>query len=405
MGFGTCEDKKLLVENELKQSEEKFRSLVNNAADALFVHDFNGKIMNVNKRACESLGYSRKELLQKIVMDIEQDFDLKSAQEEWSKIKPNESFNLLGHHRRKDGSIFPVEVRFAIVNLQGQKLFMGLVRDITKRLKMENSLKESEIKYKTLFESNPDYTLFLDTEGKILDANVVALKSLGYKLEDITGLLLSELGVFPEEDIKIHKERIHQLLKGRNVEPFLARLIDKDGKIHWYQNHLIPIRKEGNLIGCQTVSHDVTGKRVAENELKESGKLLFDIIDFLPDATFAINSQGKVIAWNRAIETLTGFKAEDMMGKGNYEYSLPVYGIRRPILIDLVTHPDKNIEKQYDFIEKQGDGILVQTEAPLNGINRSLWGKGVPLYDGKGNINGTIEVIRDITERKKAEKK
>jgi len=405
MGFGMCEDKKLLVENELKQSEEKFRSLVNNAADALFVHDFNGKIMNVNKRACEILGYSRKELLQKTVMDIEQDFDLKSAQEEWSKIKPDESFNLLGHHRRKDGSIFPVEVRFAIVNLQGQKLFMGLVRDITKRLKMENSLKESEIKYKTLFESNPDYTLFLDTEGKILDANVVALKSLGYKLEDITGLLLSELGVFPEEDIKIHKERIHQLLKGRNVEPFLARLIDKDGKIHWYQNHLIPIRKEGNLIGCQAVSHDVTGKRVAENELKESGKLLFDIIDFLPDATFAINSQGKVIAWNRSIETLTGFKAEDMMGKGNYEYSLPVYGIRRPILIDLVTHPDKNIEKQYDFIEKQGDGILVQTEAPLNGINRSLWGKAVPLYDGKGNINGAIEVIRDITERKKAEKK
>ena len=56
----------------------------------------------------------------------------------------------------------------------------------------------------------------------------------------------------------------------------------------------------------------------------EDKKLLFDIIDFLPDATFVINNNGIVIAWNRAIENLTGFKAEDMMGKGNYEYSLPI---------------------------------------------------------------------------------
>ena len=138
---------------------------------------------------------------------------------------------------------------------------------------------------------------------------------------------------------------------------------------------MIPIIKEGNLIGFQTVSHDVTGKRVAENELKESEKSLFDIIDFLPDATFAINTHGKVIAWNRAMEDITGFKSKDMMGKGNYEYSLPVYGIRRPILINLVIHPDETFEKQYDFIEKQGDGILVETEAPLKGINRNLWEK------------------------------
>jgi PAS domain S-box-containing protein len=258
------------------------------------------------------------------------------------------------------------------------------------------------IKYKTLFESNPDYTIFLDSDAKIIDANIVALKYLGYNLEDIKGLLLSELGIFPDEDIKIHKERIQQLLKGKNVESFLARLIDKEGKIHWCQNYLIPIRKEGNLIGLQAVSHDVTGKRVAENVLKESEKSLFDIIDFLPDATFAINSHGKVIAWNRAMEDITGFKANAMMGKGNYEYSLPVYGIRRPILIDLVIHPDENFEKHYDFIEKHGDGILVETEAPLKGINRNLWGKAVPLYDNKGHINGAIEVIRDITEQKKA---
>jgi len=137
----------------------------------------------------------------------------------------------------------------------------------------------------------------------------------------------------------------------------------------------------------------------------EDKKLLFDIIDFLPDATFVINNNGIVIAWNRAIENLTGFKAEDMMGKGNYEYSLPIYGIRRPISIDLVIHPNENFEESYNYFEKEGEAIIFETRAPLKGVNRILWGKAVPLYDAEGNINGAIEVIKDITESKKAERK
>jgi PAS domain S-box-containing protein len=389
----------------LQESENKFRSLVDNAADALIVHDFNGKIIDVNKRACESLGYLREELLQMNHWDIEQDFDLKTAQEElWLKIKPNKPSSFLGHQRRKDGTIFPVEVRFTLVDFQGQKLSLGLVRDITERLEMENSLKESEIKYKTLFESNPDYTVFLDPRGKILDANIATLESLGSNLDDITGLILSESGIFPQEDIKSYKEKIHQLFKGKRVEPFLARLIDKNGKIHWCQTQLIPIRKEGSLIGYQAIAQDITDKRVAENELRESKKRLFDIIDLLPDATLAIDNHGKVITWNRVIENMTGFKAEEMVGKGNYEYSLPFYGTRRPILIDMVTHSDEDIKKAgYDFVKKEGEIIVAETEAPLKGVNRILWGRALPLYDAKGRFDGAIEVIRDITDLKKAE--
>jgi PAS domain S-box-containing protein len=148
---------------------------------------------------------------------------------------------------------------------------------------------------------------------------------------------------------------------------------------------------------------EINYRKIAKEKLKESEKRLYDIIDFLPDATFAINNQGEVISWNRAMEDLTGFKAENMMGKGNYEYSLPFYRMRRPVLIDLVINPDENIEKYYDHLERRGEIILFETEIPLNGNNSTLWGKAVPLYDGKGNINGAIETIRDITERKKSE--
>ena len=166
---------------------------------------------------------------------------------------------------------------------------------------------------------------------------------------------------------------------------------------------LITLNENKNLINA--AKNEINNRKVAEEALKESEKHLFDIIEFLPDATFAINNNGEVIAWNRAIEDITGFKDDDMMGRGNYEYSLAFYGMRRPILIDLVTHPDENIEKNYDIFERSESIIFGESDAPLKGVNHTLWGKAVPLYDGNGHINGTIETVRDITERKNAEKK
>lgn len=100
---------------------------------------------------------------------------------------------------------------------------------------------------------------------------------------------------------------------------------------------------------------------------------LSEIIDFLPNATFVIDAEGKVIAWNQAIEEMTGVKTEDILGKGNYEYALPFYDERRPILIDLILNPDKKIEDTYDFIKKTGNNTT--TEIKLSprgggGVNR-----------------------------------
>ena len=91
------------------------------------------------------------------------------------------------------------------------------------------------------------------------------------------------------------------------------------------------------------MSFDVTDRKRAELALQESEQKLANIIDFLPDATLVIDKEGQVIAWNRAMEEMTGIKAEDMVGQGNYEYALPFYGKRRPILIDLVLQPREEL--------------------------------------------------------------
>ncbi len=155
------------------------------------------------------------------------------------------------------------------------------------------------------------------------------------------------------------------------------------------------------------LSHKVkqaVARRQAELSLIESEKRLTDIINFLPDATFAINRDGIIIAWNRAIEEMTGLPAEIMVGKGDHEYALPFYGERRPILIDLIFETDEVIEQKYSHIIHQKDLLIADTRLPrLQGREVILLGKASPLYNSQGEIVGAIEAIRDITEQKTAE--
>ena len=102
---------------------------------------------------------------------------------------------------------------------------------------------------------------------------------------------------------------------------------------------------------------ELAERKRAEEALKESRQQMANIIDFLPDATFVINTAGKVIAWNRAIEEITGVKATEMLGKSNFEYALPFHGERRPILIDLVLHPELEIGEKYSRLERKGGGL------------------------------------------------
>jgi PAS domain S-box-containing protein len=145
-------------------------------------------------------------------------------------------------------------------------------------------------------------------------------------------------------------------------------------------------------------------RRHAELALSDSEKRLTDIINFLPDATVAIDTGGKIIAWNKAMEEMTGIPAGDMLGKGNYEYSIPFYGERRPALIDLVFTSSDEIKARYSHIVQDGTMLAAETTFPrVKGEPRILWGKASPLYEQNGRISGAIESIRDITEMKKSE--
>lgn len=155
-----------------------------------------------------------------------------------------------------------------------------------------------------------------------------------------------------------------------------------------------------SLVSCEDVSEL---KRV-EAELSHIRQTLMDIIEFLPDATFAVDQDRSVIAWNKAMETLTGTPKKDILGKRDRIYSIPFYGEKRPILIDLVFEDDPEIRSRYDYVLQKGSHLYAETVIRRpDGEEIHLWGMAAPLFDEQGNFEGAIESIRDITEWKKAE--
>jgi len=146
-------------------------------------------------------------------------------------------------------------------------------------------------------------------------------------------------------------------------------------------------------------------RRQIREGYKNAAQRLSDLVNFLPDATFAIDLEGKVIAWNKAMEEMTGVKNTSIMGEGDRIYALPFYGKKQDLLIDLVLHEKKEIQENYPSIIRQDNKLIAEKEFPRlnNGKGACLWFIASPLYDATGNITGAIQVIRDITENKRAE--
>ena len=215
-------------------------------------------------------------------------------------------------------------------------------------------LRDSEEKFRTLVNNAPD-AIFVGTRGCFAYVNEAALRLFGATLQE----QLLDRPVMDRIHTDFHAsvlERIRLLDKEKfPVSTVEERYLRLDGTSVDVEVSAVPF-SYAQHDGALVFARDITERKQAEEELRESRQQLSDMIDFLPDATFVIDKEGKVIAWNRAIEEITGISAADMLGKGNYEYALPFYGERRPILIDLVLEPQAGNRTEVCSAGKDGRG-------------------------------------------------
>jgi two-component system cell cycle sensor histidine kinase/response regulator CckA len=162
--------------------------------------------------------------------------------------------------------------------------------------------------------------------------------------------------------------------------------------------------QDGTIIGAVETLEDITELKFAEDEARGARQQFLDIIDFLPDATFVVDQQNRVIAWNRAIERMTGVPKHEMIGKGDHAYSIPFYGDQRPTLVDFIYKDDLELQSSYDLFRRKGATVYAEGFFPslFGGRGAYIWGLATPLLDSKGNQVGAIESIRDLTDHKRA---
>ncbi len=256
------------TELELIDSEARFRMLFERSKAVMTLIDPNsGDIIDANSSAANFYGYPKEELRK---MNINQ-IDL--SPEKNSKainIDMIHGSNFILPQKLANGEIRTVEVFNSPIEFKGKTVVFSIVNDITQRKKMENALRKSEEKYKTLFDEDPYFNIVLSTDGTILDVNNTITKIMGISKDDMIGKNFAQLQSITEENKQDYDSKIKRILKGEYVEPFESHFTDMNGDISWVLIHLKAIMDYGNISYILAIGSDITKRRIAENEIKSS---------------------------------------------------------------------------------------------------------------------------------------
>ena len=270
--------------------------------------------------------------------------------------------------------------------------YIQKIEELEKLLEKERRLHlQADQQLEELFDLSSDLFVITDKKGHIKRANANFISVTNYAGgETITEIINNKLH---PDDIESTLKAMRRVVRDRK-QNLVFRYRNDDGSFSWCSCNIIVSKEEDVVIGV--------GRNITES--KESERRQADIINFLPDATLVIDQNGRVIAWNKAIEEMTGVSSEYMLGKGNYEYSLPFYGECRPILIDLINLNESEIEDSYLSLHRDYKRISAESFCPLIGSSGAfLYGTASPLLDSNGKLVGAIESIRDVSFRRKTE--
>lgn len=272
-----------------------------------------------------------------------------------------------------------------------QEFSRQLTRQIADRDILENQLRLTQF----TLDLSPDLILWISPDGRVIYANPPVLGLLGYTVQMITCLswddvALQSAGCRWSDIWSVTKENL-QLVRRTNLVK--ANGVKNEVETHFrYLNY-------GSREYCFCYVRDIPKK----NEGMQKEGLLEDhlsaILDGIPDAVVVLNTEKKVIVWNRALEKLTGVPAREMLGKGDGDHAVPVYGDRSGMLLDLIFGDNPSVRKKYQFINRFGESLLSEKFFPkfLGREDRSLRFTAFPVRGKEGEFIGAFEIIQDIT--------
>jgi len=375
------------------------------SSDVLVLLDNKNNIIDINDKLLTIGGSKKEEIIGRNISSLVGIFTVKSV----ALMLKNFAQRMLGKKikpyqveaKTKDGKRRFFEINAQIIKDQNNENKGEVVslHDITDLINKEKEITIAKEYFEALIKTAPDGIIITDSEGIIKKVDDRFLEQFGYQESDVLGKKIQFIICKKDKKNSICNE----ILTSKVIRKKIINLKRKKGTDFIGE---ISSSKINNIINAIIIIiRDVTDRQRAVEQQKKTNQELTNIIEFLPDATFIIDEHKKIIAWNKAIEKMTGIAKKDILGKEHLQASVPFYGTPRPYLIDLLNKDDKTIAEKYKYIKKTGDILAAEVFTPKLYHNRGawVWATATSLKDANGKIIGAIESIRDISERKKAE--
>jgi len=372
-------DTRMIEEN--AQQESKYQQLVDIETAAIFtVEAENGKIIEANRAATQMYGYSRRELLEM------SRWDLSAQAEKFNKAVRRQQITRMRHHRRKDGSVFPVEMTLKPIVQHGRDMELMLTRDITEKQDIETALWESQSKYRQLFEASSSAIIVFDPNTQhVFDVNNVAVNLYGFTKDEFAHLTT--------EDLSAETVRTRATLtpSGKRINLIPLRWHKKKDstvfpvEISIGSTYLF----QGRSLVCATIK-DITERRAAEDALRKEKEFIHTLVQASPAYFYAVNPNGKIRMMNRAMLETLGYEHDEVVEQ-DYLRFIPdqeraVAGAEFDALIKSL----RPSMLESHILTKDGRIVLVEWHSRA-------------LVQADGSLDYVLSVGIDVTERSEAQ--
>ena len=307
------------IENELalRQSEERFRNLVETTSDWIWEVDTDGNYQYTSPQVNDLLGYSSNELLNKHFTQLMPPAEGKSVRRLFAEVIERGAplHSLVSSNRHKDGRTVVLETSAVPFydkdwEIQG---YRGIGRDITDRVAAEKQLEFERNLFRSFMEHAPDLIYFKDAEGHFIEVNDAKATEQNLSPDDLIGR--SDFDFMPQEQAKQKSQDEQDVMRTRQPIQKEELTTTPDGD-RWYLTTKVPrYNEEGEVIGTFGTSWNITNRKLAEVELRQLRALLSNTIDSMPSLLIGVDAEGLVIQWNRQAETTTDLLAVDAIGQ------------------------------------------------------------------------------------------
>ncbi|MFX1338814.1 MAG: PAS domain S-box protein [Promethearchaeota archaeon] len=376
-----------------EELREKYKELFEYSLDIVFVIDLVGNLLDANDVLLKKIEYIREELPNLNFRDLLDDEELRKAN------KNVKDFVKIGHQssyteykvKTKSGANIFIET-FGIPLIKNGEIYgiLCIAKDITDLKNAQESLKRSEKKYRDLFETTPFSIVLLNSDGIVVDCNPTLERMFGYKKAEILGRHFGNVSIIHQDFLSYLLQLFTKLLKGEEVHRTDIQMYRKDGNLIWATIQATNVKIGGNPY-VQVVIHDITKRKNLTQKLLESENLYKTLVRTSPDAIIVTDLKGKIIeASQKAIEIYGGSTVVDLIGENSFDFIHPED--KQKAMENLQkTLKGETSREEYRLYRKDGTQYIGELSATL-------------IKDADGNPKAFIGIMRDITERKLAEK-